>query len=69
MLLTMAEWPKADVQACLDLFTDGLWDAFVGESVGGLMAGQPNEKPAECLLGQLHSTRRWHDHVRASWYG
>ena len=47
----MAEWPKADVKHALDLFTDGLWDAFVGESVGGLMAGQPNEKPAECLLG------------------
>ena len=47
----MAEWPKADIKHGLDLFTDGLWDAFVGESVGGLMVGQPTEKPAECLLG------------------
>ena len=47
----MAEWPKADVKHALDLFADGLWDAVVGEAVGGFMEGNPDEKPAECLLG------------------
>lgn len=49
--LDIAEFPQQLVKHALDLFSIGLWEHVIGESVGGWLAGDPERTPAKRLLG------------------
>ncbi len=50
--LDVAECTKSFFKHALDLFCLGLWEETIGSQVGGLMAGDPNIKPARPLVGK-----------------